>query len=418
MAIKIMLVEDDTNLSDIYKARLEAEGFMIVSAVDGEAALALAVKEKPDLIISDVMMPKISGFDMLDILRSTDGIKGTKVIMMTALSQAEDKDRANKLGADRYLVKSQVTLEDVVKVVHEVLDDGSEETEPKEDRETVPVTTTPLAVVSEAPPEPVTKPAAPAVVEPPTPSVPPEPTIPPATPTPVEPPEPVIPPPEPVIPPSPPPVTATPATPTVTSIPVTEVPTVVEPTLTENKSVPVEVDKVKDSPTASAPLAPVTAAPTEPTTPTPQAVTGGQSVSDEQSAVLDQIKDFVDKQEQTSADKPKEPDTTVIKTVPVPTPEVAPKTAETSSPAISSVASSSESADRGSDDNLDIVTIANKKVIQPPDKVDTGPSLSELLAKEDSSTSTPSSNLESYAAVPSASNSGAKETLDPNSIAL
>ncbi len=118
---KIMLVEDDNNLREIYEARLLAEGYEIVSAKDGEEALALAVKEKPDLIISDVMMPKISGFDMLDILRSTPETKNTKVIMMTALSQAEDKARADKLGADRYLVKSQVTLEDVAKVAKEVL---------------------------------------------------------------------------------------------------------------------------------------------------------------------------------------------------------------------------------------------------------------------------------------------------------
>lgn len=118
---KIMLVEDDNNLREIYEARLLAEGYDIVSAKDGEDALALAVKEKPDLIISDVMMPKISGFDMLDILRSTPETKNTKVIMMTALSQAEDKGRADSLGADRYLVKSQVTLEDVAKVAQEVL---------------------------------------------------------------------------------------------------------------------------------------------------------------------------------------------------------------------------------------------------------------------------------------------------------
>lgn len=119
---KIMLVEDDNNLREIYGARLEAEGYEIVSAKDGEEALALAVQEKPDLIISDVMMPRISGFDMLDILRNAPETKDTKVIMMTALSQAEDKSRADKLGADRYLVKSQVTLEDVANVVHEVLD--------------------------------------------------------------------------------------------------------------------------------------------------------------------------------------------------------------------------------------------------------------------------------------------------------
>lgn len=119
---KVMLVEDDNNLREIYEARLLAEGYEIVSAKDGEEALALAVKEQPDLIISDIMMPNISGFDMLDILRSTPETKNTKVIMMTALSQAEDKVRANKLGADRYLVKSQVTLEDVVRTAQEVLE--------------------------------------------------------------------------------------------------------------------------------------------------------------------------------------------------------------------------------------------------------------------------------------------------------
>lgn len=122
---KIMLVEDDNNLREIYGERLMAEGYEIVSAKDGEEALALAVKEKPDLIISDVMMPKISGFDMLDILRQTPETKNTKVIMMTALSQAEDKQRANNLGADKYLVKSQVTLEDVARVVDDVLNDRS-----------------------------------------------------------------------------------------------------------------------------------------------------------------------------------------------------------------------------------------------------------------------------------------------------
>ena len=125
---KIMLVEDDNNLREIYGARLMAEGYEIVSAADGEEALALAVKEKPDLIISDVMMPKISGFDMLDILRTTPETKNTKVIMMTALSQPEDRQRGESLGADRYLVKSQVTLEDVVVAVHDILGDGGGQT--------------------------------------------------------------------------------------------------------------------------------------------------------------------------------------------------------------------------------------------------------------------------------------------------
>lgn len=120
---KIMLVEDDNSLREIYSIRLTAEGYTIVSAGDGEEALAVAVRERPDLIISDVMMPKISGFDMLDILRSTPETKDIKVIMMTALSSEDQRVRGESLGADRYLVKSQVGIEDVVNAVHDVLGD-------------------------------------------------------------------------------------------------------------------------------------------------------------------------------------------------------------------------------------------------------------------------------------------------------
>lgn len=121
---KILLVEDDKSLREIYGVRLLAEGYDIVSAGDGEEALAMAIKERPDLIVSDVMMPKISGFDMLDILRSTTETKNIKVIMMTALSSDDQRARGEQLGADRYLVKSQVGIEDVVRTVHEVLGDA------------------------------------------------------------------------------------------------------------------------------------------------------------------------------------------------------------------------------------------------------------------------------------------------------
>lgn len=121
---KILLVEDDKSLREIYGVRLLAEGYDIVSAGDGEEALAMAIKDRPNLIISDVMMPKISGFDMLDILRSTTETKDIKVIMMTALSSDDQRERGEALGADRYLVKSQVGIEDVVRTVHEVLADA------------------------------------------------------------------------------------------------------------------------------------------------------------------------------------------------------------------------------------------------------------------------------------------------------
>ena len=120
---KILLVEDDKSLREIYGVRLLAEGYDIVSAGDGEEALAMAIKERPALIVSDVMMPKISGFDMLDILRSTTETKDVKVIMMTALSSEDQRQRGEQLGADRYLIKSQVGIEDVVRAVHEVLGD-------------------------------------------------------------------------------------------------------------------------------------------------------------------------------------------------------------------------------------------------------------------------------------------------------
>jgi len=118
---KVLLVEDDVALRDIYSARFMAEDYEVVTASDGEMALTQAVKEKPELIILDVMMPKISGFDVLDILRATPETKDTKVIMMTALSQSADVEKGKTLGADEYLVKSEVTLTDVIEKAKEVL---------------------------------------------------------------------------------------------------------------------------------------------------------------------------------------------------------------------------------------------------------------------------------------------------------
>ncbi|HEU4715740.1 MAG TPA: response regulator [Candidatus Saccharimonadales bacterium] len=111
---KILLVEDDTALAAVYKSRLELEGFEIHEVNNGEEALSAAIQFKPDLILLDAMMPKISGFDVLDILRNTPDTAGIRVIMLTALSQPKDKERAESLGVDDYLVKSQVVIGDVV----------------------------------------------------------------------------------------------------------------------------------------------------------------------------------------------------------------------------------------------------------------------------------------------------------------
>ncbi len=110
----ILLVEDDDNLANVYETRLQAEGFRTVRVSNGEDALQTTMQSKPDLIILDVMMPKVSGFDVLDILRSTPETADVKIIMLTALSQDSDKERAKSLGVDDYLVKSQVVIADVV----------------------------------------------------------------------------------------------------------------------------------------------------------------------------------------------------------------------------------------------------------------------------------------------------------------
>lgn len=114
---KILLVEDDTALSNVYKSRLEMEGFDIHTVNNGEDALSAAIEVKPDLILLDAMMPKISGFDVLDILRNTPDTANVRIIMLTALSQPKDKERAEALGVDDYLVKSQVVISDVVERV-------------------------------------------------------------------------------------------------------------------------------------------------------------------------------------------------------------------------------------------------------------------------------------------------------------
>ena len=106
---KILLVEDDEMLSQVYRSRFEIEGFDVKEVYNGEDALSAAISFK-----LDAMMPRISAFDVLDILRNTPETANIAIIMLTALSQPRDKERAESLGVDDYLVKSQVVIGDVV----------------------------------------------------------------------------------------------------------------------------------------------------------------------------------------------------------------------------------------------------------------------------------------------------------------
>ncbi|HEX9153759.1 MAG TPA: response regulator [Candidatus Saccharimonadales bacterium] len=111
---RILFVEDDDALASVYLVRLQAEGFQVQRVANGEDALASAISFKPNLVLLDVMMPKVSGFDVLDILRNTPETANLKIVMLTALSQESDKKRAQELGVDEYLVKSQVVIGDVI----------------------------------------------------------------------------------------------------------------------------------------------------------------------------------------------------------------------------------------------------------------------------------------------------------------
>lgn len=118
---KILLVEDDDSLASVYQTRLQAEGFEVRRVSNGEEALAAAIEHHPDLVLLDIMMPKVSGFDVLDILRNTPETARLKVIMLTALGQESDLERAQALGVDDYLVKSQVVISDVIERIRKHL---------------------------------------------------------------------------------------------------------------------------------------------------------------------------------------------------------------------------------------------------------------------------------------------------------
>jgi len=111
---KALIVEDDIALRNVYEMRLKLENLDVLVASDGEEGLSIAVKEKPNLILLDLMMPKISGMDVLDILKSTPETKKIPVIILTALTQESVKTKGYVFGADDFMVKSESKLEGIV----------------------------------------------------------------------------------------------------------------------------------------------------------------------------------------------------------------------------------------------------------------------------------------------------------------
>ena len=111
---KVLYVEDDAGLAALYIARFKQEGFEVRHCPDGEQALQVGREYRPDLIIVDLMMPTLSGFDAIEMFRSVPETSGAVIVVMSAMSQQQDIDTALQRGADDYLVKSQVLIDDVV----------------------------------------------------------------------------------------------------------------------------------------------------------------------------------------------------------------------------------------------------------------------------------------------------------------
>ena len=115
--IKLLLVDDDMTLRELYEERMRMEGYTIISAVDGEEAIEKVAKEKPDVILLDIMMPKINGIDVMKMLREKEDTANIPIIILTALVQEIDKIKNMMKPYDSYLIKSEIMPKDVVEKV-------------------------------------------------------------------------------------------------------------------------------------------------------------------------------------------------------------------------------------------------------------------------------------------------------------
>ena len=120
-AVRILLAEDDRILRKAGEVSLKKKGYEVIAAVDGEDALAKARDHKPDLVLLDVMMPKMNGFEVLDALKGDPGIRHIPVIMLTNLETPDDIRRAADAGAHSYLVKSNMNLDELSARIKEAL---------------------------------------------------------------------------------------------------------------------------------------------------------------------------------------------------------------------------------------------------------------------------------------------------------
>jgi CheY-like chemotaxis protein len=111
---KILLIEDDSLIVKIYTTRLKADGYTVLSADNGEDGLALAEKEEPDLILLDVMMPKVDGFTVLEKIRANPMFHDKPILVYSNLAQDTEIEKAKQLGATEFIVKANISPTELV----------------------------------------------------------------------------------------------------------------------------------------------------------------------------------------------------------------------------------------------------------------------------------------------------------------
>ena len=118
---KVAIIEDDISIKDLYSLKLKREGYDVRAATDGVSGLKLIKEFLPDLIMLDLMMPVMTGDEMLEKMRTHDWAKNIRVIVLTNISKDEITTKLKPLDVDRYIVKADYTPKQIVELVKEVL---------------------------------------------------------------------------------------------------------------------------------------------------------------------------------------------------------------------------------------------------------------------------------------------------------
>lgn len=119
--ITIMVAEDDPLYGKVYQNKLTKEGYKVILVTNGKDAVEMAAKEKPVLILMDIIMPILDGFEALKQIKQNPDTKDSKVLIMSNLSQDSDIERAKNFGAYEYLVKSNISITDLVAKINSLV---------------------------------------------------------------------------------------------------------------------------------------------------------------------------------------------------------------------------------------------------------------------------------------------------------